>query len=145
MTQHAQADHPDSAIINRAHGHLHEMVENFDAALRHGKSKTHITMLIDDLVAFLESHIELENYLMTTCNYPLINAHIEEHGQFRQRFRAILEQAADECYDRGGECKGVMPEIARLHDTHVTYYDDLLCRYLRDRYSFHAVHDGLGI
>jgi len=135
-----QAARSDIEFIDRGHDALHEMVSHFRLAVRHKKSQAHINNLKDDLRAHLNSHIEFENYIMMVNNYPLTYAHVEEHGLFMGRFEDILGRV--DRLDDGAEIEAA---IKQLHDFHVRYFDDILCRYLSDKYHLQVVHDGLGI
>ena len=135
-----QAARSDIEFIDRGHDALHEMVSHFRLAVRHRKSDAHIANLKDDLKAYLDSHIEFENYIMMANNYPLTYAHVEEHGLFKQRFEDILDHVG-----REGDGADIETAIRRLHVSHVRYFDDILCRYLSDKYHLQEVHDGLGI
>ena len=135
-----QVERSDIEFIDRAHDSLHALVNHLRLAVRHRKSEAHITNLKDDLKAFLNSHIEFENYIMMVNNFPLTYAHVEEHGLFRSRFDEILDRI-----DRQGDASEVVAEIRDLHDGHIRYFDDVLCRYLSDKYHLQEVHDGLGI
>jgi len=135
-----QPERPDVAFISHSHESLHEMMTSFLAALAAGKSARHINNLRDDFKACLHSHIEFENYIMIFHSYPLTYAHVEAHGSFKDLIEQILEDAV-----RNGDGSGAVAAIKEAHDRHVAYHDDLLCRFLTDRYALEAVIDGLGI
>ncbi|MEI6984849.1 MAG: hypothetical protein WCK65_01870 [Rhodospirillaceae bacterium] len=135
-----QAVHNDVACIEHSHALFHEMIDYLQSAMLKGKSRAVIHNLMVDLTATLSVHVELENHLMITANFPLAASHIKEHESFRSAFLAQLQKAYD-----GIEVNGFAESLKGIHKRHIHYFDDVLKYYLEDKYSLHSVKDGLGI
>ncbi len=70
------------AEIDKQHQYLISLINTLHDAMREGKGNEIIESVLIDLVSYLKTHFETEEFLMRKFNFPGLTQHINEHIQF---------------------------------------------------------------
>jgi len=127
--------------IDRDHRTLSRLFDKLQDALVAGRDDGTIETARQAMLGHLDAHIAFEEELMAARDYPLTFTHKEQHQAFRDQVASILAGIET----RTVSVNNVAKLLKKTHAFHTKYSDETLCLYMRDKYAFHAVADGLGI
>ena len=82
-------------VIDRQHARMADLLNRIADAVKSGQERDHVTMLMDELVAFTRHHFETEQRLMDEHAYPEALAHAQEHGRLLADLISIRAHADD--------------------------------------------------
>lgn len=83
------------AKVDEQHRSLVDKINELHAAMRAGKGRASIGSILDFLGEYAMVHFATEESLMERHGYPEMRAHEEEHEKFRQNFRKMTEELAN--------------------------------------------------
>jgi hemerythrin len=85
----------DNQMIDGDHKHLIDLLNELQTAMSSGKGNEVLGGILDELIAYTESHFNREELLMKHIHYPDYEMHKAEHVKliaevkgFRQRFES---------------------------------------------------------
>jgi diguanylate cyclase (GGDEF)-like protein/hemerythrin-like metal-binding protein/PAS domain S-box-containing protein len=81
--------------IDQQHARMADLLNRIADAVKSGQERDHVTMLMDELVAFTRTHFETEQRLMEEHDYPATLAHAQEHGRLLADLNSIRAHADD--------------------------------------------------
>lgn len=77
--------------IDKQHEQLVKMIKGLDEAMRQGKGRENLTVLIKNLISYSSSHFKTEEDYFERFEYPEAGAHKKEHSEFAKKVNAFKE------------------------------------------------------
>ena len=68
--------------IDRQHQHLIQLINDLHQAMKQGKAKEILGLIIEDLSEYAQEHFMTEEKLFIKHGYPQKQTHINEHNRF---------------------------------------------------------------
>lgn len=125
----------DNGPIDDDHRHLVDLVNQLHTATSEGRGIEVVDAILNDLIAYTKGHLQREEALMASLQFPQLPQHKVHHDRFTERIDALKAK-----YDAGSitvaaQLSAVLRDWLSLHirrnDKEIKYFMDRQARALR--------------
>ena len=104
-------------VIDQQHARLADLLNRVADAVKRGRDRERITVLLDELVVFTRHHFETEQRLMERHGYPETTAHSQEHG------RLLADLISIRAHADGGSLMLTLQSLKEWLVSHIAHGD----------------------
>ncbi len=100
------------------HQKLFDLLDTLKKSRNDGNGTNTVTYAISFLAMYVNDHFSLEESYMREYNYPDVDYHVQEHGEFIARFRELRNKYTEHTEDTIDILVSTISEWIKTHITH---------------------------